>query len=69
MQLIDYQLIVHYKGGHRRIRTAVAAFAELSLTARPCDLFTNSSAKIGRIFIFRYFFFISIKKTFSTHRI
>ena len=34
-------LFLFYLGGPKRIRTAVAAFAELSLTARPSDRYTT----------------------------
>jgi hypothetical protein len=55
-----------------RIRTAVAAFAELCLTTRLCDLTFKIGAKIGPVSTFEQtlaFIFINIKKNFSDHKI
>jgi hypothetical protein len=38
LQVVDLQGFVMLLRGHMRIRTAVAAFAELCLTTRLCDL-------------------------------
>jgi hypothetical protein len=57
--------------GHMRIRTAVAAFAELCLTTRLCDLIVDLTfkigAKIGPLLTFGQTlptFFLNIKKNF-----
>lgn len=45
-------------GGHQRIRTAVAAFAELSLTARPGDHHYRIGCKYRAFFLFYADFFL-----------
>ena len=65
---INFQYIKKNRG-HQRIRTAVAAFAELSLTTRPGDLEFQIGCKYRAFFCFmQIFFHFSIKFIYNITR-
>ena len=64
----DRQKCQSFLGGLKRIRTAVAAFAELCLATRPSDHITLSGVQIYKLFLFSQNFchFSTEKSKFST---